>query len=732
MPSATTFHAAAILFLSALLMFWAEPLASRLVLPFLGGAPMVWNTAMVFFQVALLAGYLAAHLMARGLNGTGIRRREIWPALVLIGLAALALPIAVPSFYPTPPVDRWPVPWLIGFLGLAVGVPFVALALISPLVQSWLARAPDSNENVYRLYAASNAGSFAALLAYPFAIEPLFDLAAQAQVWAGAYLILLALLAAFALMLARGLPSSDTVSTAPSVATAPVTWKERANWLFFALVPASLLFGVTLHLTTDVASVPFLWVLPLALYLLSFVVAFSRTGEGWHPQLLKLQVPLLILLVLIFAAARAWPQFLIHLAAFFVTATVCHGELFRRRPPASRLTEFYLWLALGGVLGGTFNVLVAPLLFTGVSEYPVAIALACLLRPAPKTDAPRVRWVEIFLPAAAGAAYAGAQAISTFAPQGLFRSPALLLGLVTAGLLIYACRHKPSRLAIAIGLVLTVGTIAPDARTMLAQIRTFFGVHRVTVDRDASFRVLFHGTTVHGAQFADSERRRTPLGYYHPEGPLGQFFAARGEPASARTAALIGLGAGAAACYRHPGESWTFHEIDPAVERIARRYFTYLADCAPEAKVVIGDGRFTLARARDSGLDLIVIDAFSSDAVPVHLLTREALTGYLAKLDQTGVILLHLSNRYLDLVPVAAALARDAGLAGRAQTFRPEARGKDTRPHEIAASIWVALARSEAALGPLASDPRWTALAAGPNARPWTDGFSNLAGAIRW
>ena len=347
-------------------------------------------------------------------------------------------------------------------------------------------------------------------------------------------------------------------------------------------------------------------------------------------------------------------------------------------------------------------------------------------------DAPGVRWTDVPLPAAAGAVYAGAVAISTFADRGFFKSFALLAGFVLAGVLIYACRRRPSRLALALALVLAAGMLAPDARTTLATSRTFFGIHRVTVEADANIRLLFHGTTVHGAQYADSERRRIPLSYYHPEGPLGQFLAAREESAPSLTAAFIGLGAGAAACYRRPGESWTFYEIDPAVERLARRYFTYLADCAPAAPVVIGDGRIALARAPNAAFGLIVIDAFSSDAVPAHLLTREALAGYLDKLDGTGVILFHLSNRHLDLAPVAAALARDAGLAGRVQSFTPTARGQGTSAHEIAQSIWVALARSEAALGPLASDPRWTPLVAKANARPWSDGFSNLAQAIRW
>lgn len=745
-----TIHAAVVVFLAALLMFWVEPLVARMVLPFLGGAPMVWNTAMVFFQAMLLAGYLAAHLMAgaKAANRTGPGWSAILPALALVGLGAFALPIGVPAFYPLPPLDGWPVLWLAGLLGLVVGLPFVALATLAPLVQSWLARQPTSavmpagmhSHDVYRLYAASNAGSFVALLAYPFVIEPLFELTTQARLWAGAYLILFALLAA----LARGRgasapgsavapPPADSAVRPPTGGTAPSSWQERAGWLVFALVPASFLFGVTLHLTTDVASVPFLWVIPLALYLLSFVVAFSRTGEGWHPLLLTFQVPLLILLALVFsvAAPRAWPLFLLHLAAFFVTATVCHGELYRRRPPAPRLTDFYLWLALGGVLGGIFNTLIAPVVFTRVFEYPLAVAAACLLRPSLQSDAPLVRWADVPLPAAAGAAYAGAVGIATVAGEGFFKSFAVLAGLAFAGALIYACRHSPARLALALALVLAAGMLAPDARTTLATSRTFFGIHRVTVEADSKIRLLFHGTTVHGAQFADPERRRTPLGYYHREGPLGQFFAARKDSVPPLSAALIGLGAGAAACYRRPGESWTFYEIDPAVERFARRYFTYLADCAPEAPVVIGDGRLALARA-PTVFDLIVIDAFSSDAVPVHLLTREALAGYLDKLGRAGVILFHLSNRHLDLAPVAAALARDAGLAGRVQSFKPTARGPGTSAHEIAQSIWVALAGSEAALGALAADPRWTPLAAGPGARAWSDGFSNLAEAIRW
>ncbi len=720
--------AAAAVFLAALLMFWAEPLAAKMVLPLLGGSPMVWNTAMVFFQAALLAGYLGAHLL--GDNAAGWKR-AVLPALLLLAAGAVVLPIGAPGFYPPPPTDRWPVPWLAGHLALAVGLPFVALATVTPLAQRWLARRAGADKDVYRLYGASNLGSLIALLAFPFVLEPLLDTADQTRLWAAGYALLLGLMAALAMTLARApIPAPRAAKIEP--APAP-TGRERLSWLVLALAPASLLFGVTTHITTDVASAPFLWVIPLALYLLSFVAAFSRFGERARPAVVMVQGALLILLALAFplVIGRGWPLFVLHLAAFFASAWVCHAELYRRRPAPARLTEFYLWLALGGVAGGLFNTLLAPLLFPGAIEYPLALVAAAWLRPraAPARPASPLTWADFLLPLGAGLLY-----LATLALRSLERDGLVVTAIAAASggtvVVAYLCRREPGRFALALGAILAVGAVATDGQGLLARERTFFGVYRVT-EQDG-VRSLFHGTTIHGVQKKDPAARRMPLGYYHPDGPLGQFFAARASPAPPLKAAFVGLGVGASACHRREHDPWTFYEIDPAVEKIARRWFTYLADCAPEAAVVIGDGRLSLAGEADGALGLIVLDAFNSDAVPVHLLTREALALYFAKLAPEGVLLLHLSNRHLDLAAVAAALAADAGRAGRVQVYNPDATDGGPSAHERSSSIWAIMARDETALGTLALDSRWARLQAKPGARPWTDGFSDLARAIRW
>lgn len=713
--------ATAAVFQAALLMFWAEPLAAKMVLPLLGGSPMVWNTAMVFFQVSLLAGYAGAHLMGR----------TVLPVLLLLAAGAALLPIAAPAFYPPPPAGRWPVPWLAGYLALAVGAPFVALATVTPLVQRWLAQRAGADRDVYRLYGASNLGSLMALLAFPFILEPLFDMAQQTRLWAVGYALLLACMAALAFALG-GAPAAVPATAKAEIVPAPAPgWRERLFWLLLAMVPASLLFGVTTHITTDIASAPFLWVIPLALYLLSFVAAFSGFGERAQPVVVMVQVVLLIpvVLALPLVIGRGWPLFLLHLAAFFVTAWVCHGELYRRRPAPARLTEFYFWLALGGVAGGLFNTLLAPVLFPGVFEYPLAIVAAAWLRPRQNAAPTPPGWADFLLPLGAGFLY-----LATIVLRGLDRDGPIIVAIAVASggtlLAVYACRRDPARFALALGAILAVGVAATDKQGMVDRERTFFGVHGVT-DQDGT-RILFHGTTVHGVQKNDPGARRVPLGYYHPDGPLGQFFAARGDDAPPLRAALVGLGAGASACYRRAQDAWTFYEIDPAVEKLARRWFAYLAECAPQASVVIGDGRLSLAMEADGGFGLILLDAFSSDSVPVHLLTREALALYVAKLAPGGVLLLHLSNRHLDLAPVAARLAAAAGLAGRVQFYNPDVSADGPSARERSASIWVALARDEAALGTLAADSRWDRLRATPDARPWTDGFSDLARAIRW
>jgi hypothetical protein len=706
--------------LGAFLVFSIQPLFARMALPLLGGAPAVWNTAMVFFQSALLAGYAYAHCLSRCLGPRG----QVAAHLSLLAIASLSLPVAIGAGW-EPPAGAMSIPWLIALMAWTVGLPFLAVAATAPLIQRWFA---DSGHpaaaDPYFLYGASNLGSIVALLSYPLVVEPGLTLHEQGWLWAAGYGALALAITGCGLLVWRRAAAGGVAPSGSAAAAASVAWRRRLHWLVLALVPSSLLLAVTTHITTDLAAVPLLWVVPLALYLLTFVVAFARRPWLRHAWMVKAQPFVLIPLVLMLAwNLPFWLGLPLHLLGLFVSAVVCHGELARLRPQSERLTEFYFWMAAGGALGGAFTALLAPLVFDGVFEYPIALAAACLLRPA---LAPGRRGLDLALPVAVGVLIAG----WTGAGVGLreFGTVGLLLVFVPSAVALYALAERPLGFGLGIAAACGAALLAGDAHSVLARERSFFGVY--TVKRDpAGFHVLLHGTTMHGAQRLEPERRREPLTYFHRDGPLGQLFGAVG--ARARTVGAVGLGVGTVACYRRPGQRWTFYEIDPLVERIARdrRHFHYLAECAPDAEVRPGDARLTLRGAPPAAYDLLILDAFSSDAIPMHLMTREALALYLDKLARGGVIAWHVSNRNLDLAPIVADLAADAGVVAWTRTDQPS---RAELAEYRTPSIWIALARRAEDLGPLAHDPRWTRLQGRPHVGPWTDDFSNIVSALRW
>ena len=734
------------LFVSSALLFAVQPMFAKMVLPRLGGTPATWITCLLFFQSALLAGYAYAHWSTSWL---GPRRQPLVQGVLL--LAALAvLPVAVPAGW-TPGTTGAPVGWLLALLVVSVGLPFFVVASTAPLMQRWFAavRHPAA-EDPYFLYRASNLGSMLALLAYPVLIEPRFRLADQSRLWTAGYVGLIVLTAACALaprsssFLARKPTAEDGERAENGEAPEPLSVGRRARWVALAFVPSSFMLAATTYITTEIAAVPLLWIIPLAIYLLSFIVVFARKPfllTGLAGQLQVVVVLELVFLVLLKATEPVLLVVATILVALFLSALVCHARLADDRPPSRHLTEFYLWVALGGALGGVFNAVVAPVIFDSVVEYPLAIVLACLLRPPrpsdPATGRPpwpersgRSRRLDLAWPAAIG--------VATLALVGLGRAAGL--GSVTArgvafAVALLACAvvsSRPVRFGLAVGAVLLAGAVASGAdRHTLYADRTFFGVLRV--DRDDSRRLhrLIHGNTMHGAQSLEPARRLEPLTYYDRSGPVGDLFRALPGAASAREVGVIGLGTGTLACYGQPGQHWTFYEIDPAVEDIARdpRLFTYLRDCPPASDVRLGDARLSIAAAPAGRFGMIFVDAFNSDSLPVHLITRQALALYLDRLTDDGVVVVNVTNRYLDLRPVIGALARDAGLTGVVRddldtTDEDTARAKT-------GSMWVALARRPADLGPLASDPRWKPLPVRSGARAWTDDFSNLVDAIK-
>lgn len=710
--------------LGAALLFWVQPLVAKLLLPLLGGSPAVWNTCMVFFQVTLLAGYLYAHAGAQWL---GVRAQAMLHA-GLLALAAVSLPVALsPGLQP--PTENWRlIPWLFGVLAATIGVPFVVVAGTAPMVQRWFASSGHPRaSDPYFLYAASNIGSFAALLGFPLLLEPTLTLGQQGWAWSAGYACLAVLIFACAAMA----PAGVRTAASPSAKAPATTLRQRLWWIALAFVPSSLLLGLTTHVTTDMAAVPLFWVVPLALYLLTFVVAFAQNGRP---------------LVRWATAAQPWPLVIValaplsyylddwrvllplHLVAFTFAALMCHGRLAAMRPPASRLTEFYLWIALGGALGGMFNALAAPLLFPNVEEYPLMLAAACLFRPGlwPNGRAKLSAIADFLIPAAVVAAFYWPEKL--FAVAGLdWNDLSEAWGFALIAVLAFALwpgRGRPLRLALAVGGLLFADMI-DTSRDVVFRERTFFGTLKVEDDTAKGIRYLKHGTTLHGAQYMAPDQRLRLVGYYHPQGPVGQVLRLIGGSARTAEVAIVGLGSGTLACYGHPGEHWRFYEIDPAVERIARndRFFTYLANCP--ADVVLGDARLSLAREPDHRFGVIVLDAFTSDAIPIHLLTREALALDLEKLAPDGLLLIHISNRYFDLTGPLARAAASLGVTAVHRDDDDEVEKGDWK----SASHWVVFARTPEALGFLQGDPQWQALPPSPG-RPWSDDFSNVIEAL--
>lgn len=727
-------HCAA-LFLGSLLLFAIEPMFTKMILPLLGGTPAVWNTAMMFFQAVLLIGYLYAHLLSR------IKRLRL-QAIIHAGVLAAGLaflPVHV-AWQGAVAASTHPVPWLIALLAVSIGLPFFAVSATAPLLQRWFSRSDHPRaSDPYFLYASSNAGGLIALLAYPVVVEPQLGLTLQSRAWTAGYLLLAITVVLCAVSLwgaRRRLRSFSVEEVLPAVeATDPVdtfrekiSWSRRVRWVGLAFVPSALLLAVTQHISTDIAAAPFLWVAPLSLYLLSFIIVFSRRPILRHGWMLWLQVWIFALLAIYFTENDLL-LLTLHLTALFLTAMVCHGELVRRRPTTEHLTEFYLWMSFGGLLGGVFCSLIAPLAFDSILEYPVILTLACLLRPEIGRGGPLRRVLDFALPAALIAAYLLAWTrldIFGVGPKG----PILFYG--AAAIALYSFHNRPLRLTLGFAAILFAAIHFDDMKRQLYRERSFFGLYTVCANHAGNEHWLYNGNILHGDQRMDPNELRTPRTYYVRGGPLWQVFDRLNVRGGVRHVGVIGLGTGSTTCYHRPGRKMTFFEVDPTMERIARnpKLFRYLEVCGEGVDVVIGDGRLNLAKTADGTFDLLILDAFTSDAIPVHLLTREALALYMRKLAPDGIALLHISNRYLDLAPVVANLVEDAGLAGRIQEHQPTQDEKTSMG--ASASTWVAVTRNTPDLDQLAPDGLWQELQANPGRGVWTDDYSNVFRTLLW
>ncbi len=701
---------AAVLFVNAFLMFVLQPHITKRLLPVLGGSAEVWVVCSLFFQLALLAGYSAAY---------GVRRLPLASALglhaALIGAAWLLWPLSVGD---GPPLGVSPPAWTLRLLVGQVGLLFAALAATSPLLQTAYARAaPDLDP--YPLFAASNAGSLAGLFSYPLLFEPLLSLDAQARAWSGGAVVLLVLLVLTGTQLVR---AGGSVAVRETESSPPPPLRQRVRWLLLSLVPSVLLLSVTAQITTDIAPIPLLWMVPLGLYLGSFILVFAR---GWKPSRwtwpVLAVVSLPVLLAFTYEPSQWW-WIGAHLAILWNGAVLCHGALVQEKPGPERLAEFYLWLALGGALGGVCAGVVAPLVFDMRVEYPLAVLGVLWLapqRPAGVTPL-RLTWrIGLGLFVILGLAAVGLARATAAPPRlaNLFVLAPLVLAVIAW--------HRPRVFALGASaalLAILTGRQEEPGVTLLRG-RSFYGTYSVRFLPEAQARALVHGTTIHGLQSLRPERRREPLAYYGTASPLGDVFRAR--VSSNDRVALIGLGAGVILRFARPGSQWTVYEIDLEVAQLAQNsaLFSHWAEAAVTPVLLIGDGRSRLREAPDQSYDLIVVDAFASDSIPVHLLTREAMQLYVSKLREGGTLLFHISNRYIDLAPVLGATASSLGLVAHERSDEA-----DDPVAGLAASRWVQIGDRKTLVRPTL---QWGAVDVLPADRPWTDDYSSLLGVLR-
>lgn len=722
------------IFTGSFLLFLVQPMVARMALPRLGGAPAVWNSAMLVYQALLLAGYAYAHRLSREAP-----RRQASVHLAILIAAALWLPISLASF--SIPADGSPIFWVPWLLLASIGPLFFAVAAQAPLMQRWFGLAGNQGEP-YALYAASNLGSFGGLIAYPLLVEPNMPIKAQTWLWSGLYalLFLLVLVCARAIWRGRnGVSDGGVVSeSAP-----PVIWRQRLYWIALAAVPSGLMLSTTSHLTTDLMAMPLIWVIPLGLYLLSFTVAFAN--NRLLADIFSRFAPFVLLLggasIFMLWGTAVFTGLGVSITLLFVLAVSLHAEMYRTRPDASQLTEFYLMMSVGGVIGGFFCAIVAPLLFNWTWEHPILLLAAALLLP-------QIRLFSL-----------GEEEV--FGKFG-WTLATLIMALIALGIGIYIGKNQlveSQQIKTAlIAIILIIGVLVTGRRVALAivlagamlanggwsnltlslndtRMRSYFGTYTINQSSDASVRWLSHGTTMHGMQLLDQPT--LPISYYGKSSGVG-IATRRAEELFGPGAAIgvVGLGTGTLACYKKPGQDWHFFEIDPLMVEIARdrKIFSFLEKCAPDTKMHVGDARLTLAEQSRSSFDLLAIDAFSSDSIPLHLLTKEAFAIYRRALKPNGILLVHISNRYIDLNPVIAAEAA-AGKWSAALRFDSPPVGavnQGMRP-----SQWIAMSPDPGKLAQLTGfvydrrpayyyPDRWVKLKPPRSDDRWTDDYASV------
>lgn len=716
------------LLLSAFLLFAVQPMFSKMILPLLGGTPQVWNTAMMFFQVTLLAGYAYAHATSRYLS----IRVQSTVQIVLLLVFMIVLPITVPESW-IPSVDQDPTLWQLSLMIMTVGGPFFVLSASAPMLQHWFAGSDHPHaDNPYFLYGASNLGSISALLAYPVIIEPLLNIPAQSQAWSMGYYALIACTLICVLIIGKNKKHVVPTNTPPDQTEVSINWTRRLTWLVLAFIPSSLMLGVTTFITTDVASVPLLWVLPLALYVGTFIIVFARKPLLSRNHILSAHALMMIGMIalsILMPERKLWIV-IFHFLLFFSAALSCHTELAALKPRTSHLTEFYLFMSLGGALGGVLNSLIAPRFFVIPLEYAVILAAACFMRFAAgrasefevKPGLARLHKISFIV---AIASITGAFVFE----QGWIEGTLTLLFALSMTMIL------DTRLLFAVAMSFAVLFNPPGHvwgqeffEHVLYQDRNFFGVIRV-VDLENKQRMLLHGTTNHGAQSQDPDYKLTPISYYGPQSPLSDVFRHFDRQRGAQNIAVLGLGIGTVACYPHNGRQFEFFEIDQNVIDVAENpeYFTFLSDCGSPYSITLGDARLKIAEKDDHTFDLVIADAFSSDNIPVHLLTKDAVELYFQKIKPDGLIVFNVSNNYLDIEPVLARIADDLGVYAYASLSN----GGTLEGTDISyfPAHFVALTRNESRIKAL-EEMSWTPAVMYEHTKLWTDQYSNIVSVL--
>lgn len=718
------------------LLFLVQPMVARMALPKLGGAPAVWNSAMLVYQALLLAGYAYAHRLTRE-----PARRQAIIHIGLFLLAAIWLPISLAAM--PIPANGSPIFWVPWLLIASIGPLFFVVAAQAPLMQRWFSLAGNQGEP-YALYAASNIGSFAGLIAYPLLVEPFMPLQQQSWLWSALYatVLLLVLLCAVRIYRNRNDTLAETVSP-EQVMAEPISWKKRLYWIALSAVPSGLMLSTTSHLTTDLMAMPLLWVIPLGLYLLSFSIAFATYRRP--AEIFTRAAPSVVMLAAATAFAFFGSAIIFSLMATLLllvsVAVSLHAEMYRTRPDASQLTEFYLMMSIGGVVGGLFCAIAAPLLFDWTWEHPILIFAAALLLPQIRLFAmsgddegsgnSHNRATLALGVIALGIGIAGGY----MDPVGNgWAKMAMTAVMIAVG--VFAIGNRLAYALVVAGIMAANGGVSSLQQSMdHVRWRSYFGTYTVKTDPTGSFRWLTHGTTLHGMQSLVEPKR--PISYYGPNSGVGLAFnQAQNMYGSDAAIGVVGLGSGTLACYAKPGQDWHFFEIDPLMVDIAKgkKIFSYLDRCAPDAAIHIGDARLTLAEQPMRSLDLLAIDAFSSDSIPLHLLTREAFATYRRVLKPDGILVVHISNRHIDLKPV---LAAEAKATGWSLALRVDSPPQNIVDQGMRASTWVAMsmdgAKLRALTGPLAAnkgefyDPTlWLKMPAAGKTRAWSDDYASV------